>query len=500
MGIFSKGVAQRGLHSAGEAPRDPATGAGREQAPALKQAAEAETDPAAGDRPFALPADPAAGMLDGELRRELKRRTHIAITNKVALLGNDPSAGEIRSLVDGTVAAAVDGGGKELAGLDEAGRRALKESLSSEFTSEFLGLGPLDPLFEIPGCSEIMVNPRGIDPETGECVGHDVYVEVRGVCYEVPEVRFEDWRQVRRIMQRIATRAGRTMDEKHPICDATLFDGSRFNGTLHPVSVDGDSCNIRLFSKSYITLDDMAESGTLTRAMADFLGQAIKARCSILVSGGTGSGKTTTLNALGTMIPEHERLVILEDTPELKLGLTHSHTVRYQTRQANSEGEGEVTMDQNLEAALRKRPDRIIVGECRGKEAYTMLEAMNTGHEGSMTTIHANDPAASLLRLMTLVKQGDPTLSELTIKTKMAQALDLVVQVTRYADGSRRISSVTAVGDHADGHIQCDELFRYDPRSRTHKPCGTQPRAIRAKLATAGCRYDMGWFIDKAAV
>lgn len=297
--------------------------------------------------------------------------------------------------------------------------------------------------------------------------------------------------------------SGREINERFPICDACLPDGSRFNGTMYPIAPDGSTFNIRLFSDDMLSLDSMVRSGTLTEDMARFLISCVKSRCSIMVSGGTGSGKTTMLNALAEHLPVDDRIITIEDVPELRIAKTHHHTVRLQSRRANADGSGEVTLDELLEATLRKNPDRIVVGECRGAEAYTMLEAMNTGHEGSMTTIHANDPVSSLNRLMTLVRSHDGAGSETVVREKIASAIDIVVQTELMVDHKRRVTAIEVIGGYVDGNITHDRLFTYqvdkvekDRVVGRHRPTGSQPFDLRQKIQSCGQPYEIAWFED----
>lgn len=447
-----------------------------------------------------------SAVLDPAVRKRFRTDLQDRIAHKISLMAGEVMHTDVRRLIGDMVREAVEGMDALEGGVpDRATREQLIASFTREFTSEFLGYGPLDPIFEdARGISEIMVNPTGITAE-GTIGPHEVWVEREGQLYLRPDIKFEDNDHVNRIMNRICLRQGRHIDDANPNEDATLPDGSRFNGTIYPVCPDGSTFNIRLFSDDAVEARDLLLGGSCCEAELEFLAACVAARCSILISGGTGAGKTTLLNVLSGYVPESERIVTIEDTCELLVRKRHRHVVRLEGRKPNSEGTGEVTLDDLLRNALRKRPDRIIVGECRGAEAYTMLEAMNTGHDGSMTTIHANDPASAITRLVTLVKQGDATLSEDTIRTKIADALDLIVQVARLSDGSRKISAIEQVGAHVDGHVQHDCLFRWHQTGVTpdgqvtgvHEPCRVQPRAAREKITAAGLPYDTNWFLPK---
>lgn len=443
-------------------------------------------------------------VFTSEFKHKFKLRLHDSIANKVASLGDEPTNDKVKAII----AHAVESSIKELEGyakeaLDNYEKALWETKLTKELVSDFLGYGPLDALLEEDGISEIMVNPLGVDPKTGSIVGHEVIVEKEGRLYPRPDIVFEGESHVRHIMHRIVSRQGRRIDDANPIVDATLADGSRFNGTLYPLCPDGSTFNIRMFNDNVLSAENLLASNTMSREELEFLKACVKSRCSILISGGTGAGKTTLLNALAESIDPTERIITIEDTCELLVYKTHHHTVRFEARPSNSEGKGLVSMDDHLRAALRKRPDRIVIGECRGPEAYTMLEAMSTGHEGSMTTIHANDPSSALIRLVTLVKQADPSLSEETIKTKIAQAIDLIIQVKRTKDGARRISAIEAIGGYSDGNIQHDVIFRLlvkeenGRQTELHVPCKTQPFRIKEKIEQAGVVYDKAWFMPK---
>lgn len=451
-------------------------------------------------------SEDVALKLDPIVRRRFRNDLQDRIAHRISLMDGDVSHSDVRKLINDMVREAVDGTESfDTLNLGTDTREQVIEFFSQEFASEFLGYGPLDKLLEHPeGITEIMVNPTGIT-EDGTIGPHEVWIEREGRLYLRDDIKFEDNDHVNRVMNRICSRQGRHIDDANPNEDATLPDGSRFNGTVYPVCPDGSTFNIRLFSDDALSAKDLLASNSCSKAELEFLSACVAARCSILISGGTGAGKTTLLNVLSEYIPKGERIVTIEDTCELLVRKHHSHVVRLEGRKPNSEGQGEVTLDDLLRNTLRKRPDRIVIGECRGVEAYTMLEAMNTGHDGSMTTIHANDPSSAITRLVTLVKQGDSTLSEDTIRTKIADALDLIVQVSRLSDGTRKIVAIEHVGDHVDGHVQHDCLFRWQQEGvtsdgrviGTHEPCCVQPRGIREKIETAGLAYNTEWFIPE---
>jgi len=299
------------------------------------------------------------------------------------------------------------------------------------------GLGPLEPLLADPGIDEVMVNGAGA-----------VYAE-RGGLLERTEVTFGSDAELMHAIERILAPLGRRVDEASPLCDARLPDGSRVNVVIPPLSLTGPCLTIRRFRREGFSLRDLVENGTLTDGAADLLALAVSARASILVSGGTGSGKTTTLNALSGAIPGEERIVTIEDAAELRL--RQRHVVRLEARPANLEGRGEVTIRQLVRNALRMRPDRIVVGEVRGGEALDLLQALNTGHDGSLSTVHANSPADALRRVETLALMADVGLPHAAVREQVASAVDVVVHQARAQDGSRAVRSVTEVVRVAGG-------------------------------------------------
>src|SRR4051794_23997787 len=327
--------------------------------------------------------------------------------------------------------------------LNFAEQRELVDSL----IADMLGLGPLEPLLADETVSDIMVNgPK------------QVYVERRGKL-DLTDVHFRDDQHLLNICTKIVTRVGRRIDEATPLVDARLPDGSRVNIIIPPLAIDGASISIRKFSKKGITLDIMATSGSISPAMATILKIAARCRLNILISGGTGSGKTTLLNALSRMIETAERTVTIEDAAELQL--QQPHVVRLETRTANLEGTGEITIRDLVKNALRMRPDRIIIGECRGAEALDMLQAMNTGHDGSMSTVHANTPREALTRLENMVGMTGINLPSRAVRTQIAAAVHLICQVNRMRDGTRRITSVTEVVGMEGDVITTQDLFTF---------------------------------------
>ena len=335
--------------------------------------------------------------------------------------------------------------------------------------NDMLGLGPLEPLLADDTVTDIMVNgPK------------QVYVERKGKL-ELTHVQFRDDAHVMNVALRIVTQVGRRVDESTPLVDARLLDGSRVNIIIPPLAIDGPSISIRKFSKKSITLDMMATTKNLSQPMATVLKIAARSRLNILISGGTGSGKTTLLNALSQLIDHGERVVTIEDAAELQL--QQPHVVRLETRPSNLEGDGEINMRDLVKNALRMRPDRIILGEVRGSEAVDMLQAMNTGHEGSMCTVHANRPREALTRLENLVGMAGINLPAKAVRTQIAAAVDMIVQVSRMRDGVRRITSITEVVGMEGDVITTQELFTYNYEGEntdgslrgTFKPGGLRP-------------------------
>lgn len=323
-----------------------------------------------------------------------------------------------------------------------------QRDLVTKLLNDMLGLGPLEPLLGDETITDIMVNGP-----------HQIYIERSGKL-EVAPVRFRDDAHVMNVATRIVSRIGRRIDESSPLCDARLADGSRVNIIIPPLAIDGPSISIRKFSKKRITLDVMMKQGNLSPQMATVLKIAGRARLNILISGGTGSGKTTLLNAISQMIDPGERVVTIEDAAELQL--QQPHVVRLETRPANLEGHGEITMRDLVKNALRMRPDRIILGEVRGSEAVDMLQAMNTGHEGSLGTIHANRPREALTRLENMIGMAGINLPSKAVRTQIAAALDVIVQVSRMRDGVRRITHIMEIVGMEGDVITTQDLFAYE--------------------------------------
>ena len=356
---------------------------------------------------------------------------------------------------------------------------------------DFTGLGPMQVVFDDDRVTEVMVVPGGQAPD-GSLKTPSLWAEIGGKTYPMNFVDLISADDVWRVVSRIAEQCGRRCDESSPLLDARLPDGSRVNSVHWAVCPAGPSVNIRKFSRNWLSAEDLAGLGALSRQMLAFLKSAVLARANIVVSGGTGSGKTTLLNALGGFIPADERVITIEDTLEVQL--PQPDQINLQARPANIEGAGAVTMHDLLVNTLRMRPDRIIVGECRDAETYEMLQAMQTGHDGSMTTVHANDCAGAFTRIENMVVSSFGNMTSEAIRAQIGSAVDLVVQTRRYRDGSRRISSITSVDGYADGQIRRMELFCYDEAAREFAGCGMQPESLRERMRLAGAEYDASWF------
>ena len=346
------------------------------------------------------------------------------------------------------------------------------EQLTQDLFDEVTGLGPLEVLLKDETVNDILVNGA-----------QQIFVE-RGGKLELTNVRFKDERHLLRVIDKIVSAVGRRVDESHPYVDARLADGSRFNAMVPPCAVDGSLVSIRKFSKEKLSIDELIEFGAFTEEMAAYLQAAVACRLNIIVSGGTGSGKTTTLNALSGFIDDTERIVTIEDTAELQL--QQVHVGRMESRPANVEGKGEVSQRDLLRNALRMRPDRIIVGETRGDEVIDMLQAMNTGHDGSMTTIHANSARDALSRLENMIAMTGIEMPIKATRAQIASAVNLVVQVSRLQDGSRRMVSVTEITGMEGEIISMQEIFKFHRRGLGENGKimgGFEPSGLRSYFA-----------------
>jgi pilus assembly protein CpaF len=360
-------------------------------------------------------------------------------------------------------------------------------SFVTEILDEMTGLGPLEPLLKDPSISDILIN------------GHEcTYVE-RGGLLEPIACRFKDEAHLLRIINKIVSAVGRRVDEMHPLCDARLLDGSRVNVAVRPVGVDGPLVSIRKFSKKPFNLDKLVDIEALKPQMAELLAAAVKSRITTIISGGTGSGKTTMLNALSAFISDKERLITIEDAAELQL--QQPHVARMETRPPNIEGKGEIRQRELVKNALRMRPERIILGECRGEEAFDMLQAMNTGHEGSMATIHANNPREAISRLEQLIGMAGLPMTISSIRGQIAAAIRMIVQLQRLSDGKRRVTSIAEITGMEGDIVQMQEIYRYvrtgtaeDGTVIGHfQATGVRPRFL-AELTARGIRIPGSYF------
>src|SRR4051794_35461486 len=328
-----------------------------------------------------------------------------------------------------------------------------RERLIEKVLDKVFGLGPFEPLLKDPTVSDIMVN--GFD---------NIYVERGGRMVET-NVRFKDQAHVRMIIDRIVSNIGRRIDDSSPIVDARLGDGSRVCAVIPPISLIGPVMSIRRFGKKLLTTEDLLKNETFTTGMLDFLSGCTEARLNVIISGGSGSGKTTLLNTLSRFIPEEERIVTIEDTAELQI--QQSHIVRLETRPMNIEGAGSITQRDLVINALRMRPDRILIGECRGPEALDMLQAMNTGHDGSMTTCHANSSQDTFSRLETMVMMGAGGVPDKVIRQMLTAAIHIVIQMHRLQDGTRRITNIAEVRGTEGDRVAIDQVFTFERRGQS---------------------------------
>jgi pilus assembly protein CpaF len=372
---------------------------------------------------------------------DLKNRIHLALINELGpqlfSVGVDP--GEIRARVEADLRDRLDG---------EPGlSREDRERLLAEIADDVVGYGPLERLLADESISEVMVNGP-----------HDIWVERQGRLYETT-LRFNDDSHLRRIINKMVAQVGRRIDESSPMVDARLPDGSRVNAVIAPLSLSGPILTIRKFAQKRFGLDELVQIGTLSRETLEFLRLSVEAELNILISGGTGAGKTTLLNALSASVPNSDRIVTIEDAAELQL--KQEHVLRLEARPKNIEGEGEITIRDLVRNSLRMRPDRIIVGEVRGAEALDMLQAMNTGHEGSLSTVHANTPRDALARIETMVMMAGFELPVRAIRQQVASALDMIIQLERLEDGTRRVVAITEVQRMESEIITLQDLYEF---------------------------------------
>jgi pilus assembly protein CpaF len=366
-----------------------------------------------------------------------------------------------------------------------------KEKLIREVLQETKGFGPLDPLLADPSISDILVN----GPKS-------VYIEKGGKIIKTA-ISFKDNAHLMNIIERIVSKVGRRIDEKSPMVDARLPDGSRVNAIIPPLAIDGPSLSIRRFKADIANIESLLKWGSMSQQMAEILKAAVKSRLNIIISGGTGAGKTTLLNSLSGMIPNDERIVTIEDSAEL--ALQQEHIVRLETRPANIEGQGAITARDLVMNSLRMRPDRVVIGECRGAETLDMLQAMNTGHDGSLTTLHANSPRDALSRMQTMVMFSGIDIPEKTIKQQISSAVNLIVQVSRLSDGTRRVTYITEIIGMEGDIITLQDIFKWeqvglDEKNQvigTHKATGIRPKFVD-RCKSKGIQLDLSLFNPEA--
>src|SRR6188508_781635 len=430
-------------------------------------------------KPMVAPAPRPQGPRPQYL--ELRANVHRKLLNRLnleALAQTDRSRaeGEIRALLSQLLS-------EESTPINLSER----ETLFAEVLDDVFGLGPLEPLLRDPTSSDILVNTY-----------RNVFVERRGVLERVTAT-FQDDAHLLRVIDRIVSRMGRRVDDSSPMVDARLADGSRVNAIIPPLAVDGPLLSIRRFPAERLKADDLVTLTALTQPMLDFLSHCVKCRLNVLISGGTGAGKTTLLNVLSSFISPHERVVTIEDAAELQLH--QEHVARLETRPANVEGKGAIRQRQLVVNALRMRPDRIVVGEVRGEEALDMLQAMNTGHDGSLTTIHANTPRDALYRLDTMVAMANLNIPDRAVRQQTASAVNMVIQVNRFSDGARRVTSIAEITGMEQEVITMQEIYVFEKNGVNEggkvmghfRATGIRPKCAE-KLITAGFRLTTEMF------
>ncbi|MDB5419313.1 MAG: cpaF [Phenylobacterium sp.] len=466
-------------------PAQPATPAPAEPKPgaAPKPAAAAKPEPAARSAKAAAPAAPAGKPQHIDLRMKL----HARLIDELDLSKLEKlEEAELRRQV---MTLTADFARAEKLALNTAEL----EELGASIYDEMVGLGPIEPLLKDDTINDILINGP-----------FQVYVERHGEL-ELTKVHFRDNDHLLRIVSRIVAAVGRRIDESQPMVDARLPDGSRVNAAIAPVAIDGAAVSIRKFSKKPFGLEKLVEFNAMPLCVADFLHGAVKARVSTVISGGTGSGKTTLLNALSAAISPGERVITIEDAAELQL--QQPHVVRMETRPPNIEGKGEIRQRELVKNALRMRPDRVILGEVRSEEAFDMLQAMNTGHEGSMATIHANNPREAIGRLEQMIAMGGLNLSPDAMRAQIASAIGMVVQVNRLSDGKRKVTHVTEIVGMEGQVVQMQDIFVFN---RTHtdtdgtvhgefRATGLRPRCLDEMLRR-GIPYDVANFDPSRAL
>lgn len=444
---------------------------------ALRERLDRDIAPATGAG-AAQSVDTASGQ---HTYQEMKARLHRTLINRMDLtklgaMAPDQASAEVARLAEGVLASEAT----PLSTVERA-------RLVGEVHHELFGLGPLEPLLADPTVSDILVNSY-----------RNIYIE-RGGKLEATNVTFKDDEHLMRVIERIVSSVGRRIDESSPMVDARLADGSRVNAIIPPLSLDGPVLSIRRFGAEPLRMSSLIEKEALTKEIAAMLEMCIAARLNVLISGGTGAGKTTLLNALSAFIPADQRIVTIEDSAELQL--QQPHVVRLETRPPNIEGKGEVTQRDLVKNALRMRPDRIVIGEVRGGESIDMLQAMNTGHDGSLTTVHANTPRDAIARLETMIQMTGMRLSDRAMRQQIASAINLVVQAARLSDGSRRITSISEITGMEGETITMQEIFQFERTGigadgrllGRFRPTGVRPR-FAEKLKAYGLQLPRVFF------
>src|SRR5947207_882426 len=382
------------------------------------------------------------GIYGNQAFQEMKARLHRAIITRMDLT-------KLNTLAPDRVTAEVSRLAEDLLSAENTPLSLIeRDRLVKEVHDELFGLGPLEPLLGDPTISDILVNSYS-----------NIYIERRGKL-EKTAISFKDDEHLRRVIERIVSTVGRRIDEAQPMVDARLPDGSRVNAIIPPLAIDGPVLSIRRFGTDPLKMQQLIQNGALTKEIAILFEMCVRARLNVIISGGTGAGKTTLLNALSAYIPSDERIVTIEDSAELQL--QQPHIVRLETRPPNIEGRGEVTQRDLVKNSLRMRPDRIVIGEVRGGESIDMLQAMNTGHDGSLTTVHANTPREALARLETMIQMTGMRLSDRAMRQQIASAINLVVQVARLQDGSRRVTSISEITGMEGDTITMQEIFLFE--------------------------------------
>ncbi|MFC4785179.1 CpaF family protein [Nocardioides sp. MAHUQ-72] len=432
---------------------------------------------------------PRARVVTKDPFADLKRAVHAQLVSTLGpqLYDVNMAQAELEQQVRTALLTAVAGTSQPMSGSD-------RTRVIQEISDDILGYGPLEPLLRDPDLNEVMVNSA-----------QDIFVERGGRLSRV-DVAFADEAHLRRTIDKIVGKIGRRVDETSPMVDARLPDGSRVNAIIPPLALDGSKLTIRKFSEDPYTVEDLISFDTLTRPAADLLAACVRGRLNILVSGGTGAGKTTTLNVLSSFIPADERIVTIEDAAELRLH--QEHVLRLESRPANIEGKGAVTIRDLVRNSLRMRPDRIVVGEIRDAAALDMLQAMNTGHDGSLSTVHANTPRDALARVETMVMMAGMDLPVRAIREQSSSAIDLIIQQTRLKDGTRRLTAITEVVGMEGDIVTLQDVFLFDyqagydenGRALGHlRATGLRPRFLE-RLADHNVRVDPGLFAPSGAL